>query len=61
MKTKKNSQFAGVTQMDSREVTNNTGLTNQMMLESDDIDAIESRNKRFSKRYQIKASVVRRF
>ena len=32
-----------------------------MALESDDVDAIESRKKRFSKRDQTKASVVRRF
>ena len=58
---KKASQFAGVTHVDDREVTKNAGVTNQMTLDSDAIDTIESSKKRFIKRYQIKANVVRRF
>ena len=40
---------------------NNAGVKNQMTLESDDIDTIESSKKIFSKRDHVKSSVVRRF
>ena len=46
---KKASQFAGVTHVDDREVTKNAGVTNQMTLDSDTIDSIESRNKDLAK------------
>ena len=46
---KKPHQFAGVTQMDGREVANMTGMANKIALDSNAINTIENRNKRCSK------------